>query len=43
MSIDDQPTWQSDAEREKLPLVNQHDGKGAKVLDVDDVLRKVYQ
>lgn len=36
---DDTPPWQSDAEREGLPVSNQHDTKGAPVLDRDRVLR----
>lgn len=36
--VDDGPAWQSDAEREGLPVSNQHDTKGAPVLDRDRVL-----
>jgi hypothetical protein len=32
--------WRSNAELEKLPTSNTHDGKGAAVLDVNAVLRK---
>lgn len=31
--------WQSDAEREGLPITNVHDERGAPVLRTDDVLR----
>lgn len=37
--VDDAPRWLSDAEREGLPLSNQHDTKGAPVLDRDAVLK----
>ena len=36
----DQPAWQSDAEREGLPLATTTSGTGAKLLDVDEVLRR---
>lgn len=31
--------WRSNAERQSLPVTNVHDNKGAKVLDVDEVLK----
>lgn len=31
--------WRSNAEREKRPVANQHDNKGARVLDVDAALK----
>lgn len=31
--------WRSNAEREKWAIANQHDDKGAKVLDVDAALK----
>lgn len=31
--------WRSNAERERLPVSNPHDDKGAKVLDVDSTLK----
>lgn len=34
------PPWQSDAERKGLPLVNEHDDKGAPLLDRDKVLKR---
>lgn len=36
------PRWQSDAEREGLPRSNQHDTKGAPLLDRDRILRDSY-
>jgi len=30
----------TDAEREKLPLVNRHDDKGRPVLKVDEIIRR---
>lgn len=32
--------WRSDAQRQQLPVTNQHDGKGAKVLNIDATLRR---
>lgn len=32
--------WCSNAQRESLPVSNQHDDKNAPVLDVDEVLRR---
>lgn len=32
--------WRSDSEREKLPISNTHDDKGAPVLNVNEVLRR---
>lgn len=32
--------WRSNAEREKLPVSNPHDSKGAPLLDVDAVLSR---
>lgn len=37
---DNPPLWQSDAERKGLPLVNEHDDKGAPLLDRDKVLKR---
>lgn len=34
--------WQSDAEREGLPLVNRTTGSGAPLLRTDDILRRSY-
>lgn len=31
--------WRSNAERERLPVSNPHDDKGAPVLDVDSTLK----
>lgn len=31
--------WRSNAARDGLPLVNTHDSRGAKVLDIDSVLK----
>ena len=38
--VEDAPRWYSDAERLGLPVVNEHDDKGAPVLDRDKVLRQ---
>lgn len=32
--------WRSNAQRESLPVSNQHDNKNAPVLDVDEVLSR---
>lgn len=32
--------WRSNAQRESLPVSNQHDDKNAPVLDVDEILRR---
>lgn len=37
--VEDAPLWQSDAEREGLPLVNLTTGSGAPLLRTDDVLK----
>lgn len=39
--VDDIPPWQSDAEREGLPVVNVVDS-GAPLLDRDEILRRSY-
>lgn len=38
--VEGEPRWYSDAERLGLPIVNEHDDKGAPVLDRDGVLRR---